>query len=235
MPSMGHGAGDAVMDPVRAFPTSLQFRLGIEFRFPDRPPPPPDSLLPARYLRIQVAFAATRSRRRQPLVRRAAGVRRDGGDREFDPHAAWKQSMCVPPEGISPFGQPPPETIVFDQWVRVPAVPPTAALTTAFTLIGPDNPNAPSNHFLSVPYPRPRVDGVELKVAGVNYFCHTRCALTRDVREWIAVSFDQFCPPERASSDYVVAVESGESTGPAQKGRPAPPLPPVPYTIDPAW
>jgi hypothetical protein len=136
----------------------------------------------------------------------------DDGDREFDPHAAWKPSSVLPREGISPFGQPPPEKIVLDQWVGVPAVLPTTALTTAFTLIAPDKSDVPSNHFLSIPYPRPTIDGVELKVTGVNY--HTERELDfrpRHVGAWIAVSFDRFWPPDRASADYVVAVEPLEA------------------------
>ncbi len=158
-----------------------------------------------------------------------------GGDRAFHPKdTSWKKFAVFPLEGISPFGLPQPEKIVLDRWLAVPAVPPTAALTTAFTLIGPDD-RTGTNHFVSASYPQPRADGVELKVAGVNYFCQHELPLTGDVGEWIAVSLDQFWPPERASSDYVVAVESVESTGPVRKGSVAAPLPPAPYTIDPAW
>jgi hypothetical protein len=227
------------MDPVRAFPRSLQFQLGIEFRFPDRPPPPPDSLLPARYLRIQVASPPPDRVDGSPWYKGLRVYDDDGSDREFDPHAAWKQSSVFPLEGISPFGQPPPETIVFDQWVRVPAVPPTAALTTAFTLIAPDKPDVPSNHFLSIPYPRPTIDGVELKVSGVNYHTEGVLDFTSDVGAWIAVSFDRFWPPERASADYVVAVPSDNvvAVEPPHRitnnGGNTAPL--APYPIEHAW
>ena len=228
---MGHAAGDLVMDPVRAFPTRLEFRLGIEFRFPDSPPPPSDSLLPARYLRIQVASPPPD---RVDRSRWFEGLRvhdDEGGDREFDPHVPWKQSIVLPRVGISPFGQPPPKAIVFDEWVCVPAVPATAALTTAFTVIGPDKPDVPSNHFLSIPYPRPTIDGVELSVTGVKYHTVGVLHFTREVvaepefqQAWIAVSFDQFAPEERASADYVVAVE--------QLAEPPQSTPFAPYGID---
>jgi hypothetical protein len=236
---MGHPGGDVVLDPVRAFPRRLQYQLGIEFRFPDRPPSPPDSLLPARYFRIQVA---------SPPPNRVDGSRwfeglrvydDDGGDREFNPNAPWKPSCVFPLEGISPFGQPPPKTIVFDQWVGVPAVPPTEALTTAFTLIVPDKPDVPSNHFLSIPYPRPTIDGVGLTVTGVNYQTEGVLDFTHDVGRWIAVSFDRFWPPERASADYIVAVPSDNDVA-VEKRRgvtngDAKTAPLAPYPIDPAW
>jgi hypothetical protein len=227
---MGHGAGDAVLDPVRAFPRGLQFRLGIEFRFSDRPPPPPESLLPARYLRIQVASPPPDRVDGSPWYN-GLRVYDDGSDREFDPNASWKRSTVFPQEGISPFGQPLPETIVFDQWVRVPAVPPTAALTTAFALIAPDRPDVPSNHFLSVPYPLPTIDGVELEVAGVNYYTEGVLDFTRDVDACIAFSLDQFRPPTRASADYVVAVEPVKIGGKGGAGTALL----APYPIDPAW
>jgi hypothetical protein len=232
----GHAGGDVVMDFVQALPGGLQYQLGIDFRVPDRPPPSPDSLLPARYLRIQVASPPPDRVDGSPWYK---GLRvyddDDGDDREFDPDAdGKKQSNVFPLEGISPFGQPPSETIMFDRWVRVAAVQPTEALTTAFTLIGPDTPKILSNQFLSVPYPRPTIDGVELKVAGVNYYTEGVLDFTSDVGPWIALSFDGFGPPDRASTDYVVAVAEraerrGATNGDADK------VPLIPYPIDPAW
>jgi hypothetical protein len=237
----GHPGGDVVLDPVQAFPRRLQYQLGIEFRIPDRPPTSPDLLLPARYLRIQVASPPPR---RVDDSRWFEGLRvydDDGGDREFDPDAPWKQSTVLPLEGISPFGQPPPGTIVCDQWVGVPAVPPTEALTTAFTLIAPDKPDVPSNHFLSVPYPRPTIDGVELEVAGVNYYTEGVLDFPQPqkVGAWIAVSFDRFWPPERASADYIVAVPRDNDVAVETRlgvtNGDADTAPLAPYPIDPAW
>lgn len=226
---MSHPSSDAVMDPVRACRHSLQFRLGVQFRLPDRAPPSLESLLPARYLRIQVA---------SPPPRRIDGSRWQDGlrvhddtenGREFDASdPTWKQSGVFPLEGIAPLDQPPPETLVLDQWLAVRAVPPTAALTNTFTLMASSLPSVgTTNHFLSVPYPAPVVDGKQLEVAGVTYYCQEVLPLTRGAKDWIAVSFDRFWPPERASADYIIAVEAcPEPNGEA--GR-------VPWKINPWW
>ena len=99
---MSHAVSDAVMD-LRVCPDSLHFRLGVQFRIPDQAPPSLESLLPARYLRIQVA---------SPPPRRIDGSRwqdglrvRDGtkNGREFDADdPTWKKSGVFPLEGISP-------------------------------------------------------------------------------------------------------------------------------------
>jgi hypothetical protein len=234
---MGHGAGDAVLDPVRATTRSLQFRLGIEFRFPDRPPAPPESLLPARYLQIQVASPPPDRIDGSPWYSGLRVYDNDGGDREFIPEdATWKQTGVFPREGISPFGQPQPETLVYDRWVRIAAVPPVAALTTAFALTDPDQPDPDSNHFLSIPYPRPTIGGTELTVAGVNYYTEGTLDFTKNADKWIAVSFDRFWPPERASADYVVEVKAlakQQQRLVAAGGGDAVPL--APYPIDRAW
>ena len=118
---MSHAVSDAVMD-LRVCPDSLHFRLGVQFRIPDQAPPSLESLLPARYLRIQVA---------SPPPRRIDGSRwqdglrvRDGtkNGREFDADdPTWKKSGVFPLEGISPLDQPPPDTLVLDRWLAVPA------------------------------------------------------------------------------------------------------------------
>jgi hypothetical protein len=233
---MGHGAGDAVLDPVRATTRSLQFRLGIEFRFPDRSPTPPESLLPARYLQIQVASPPPNRIDGSPWYSGLRVYDNDGGDREFDPEdATWKQTGVFPREGISPFGQPEPETLVYDRWVRIAAVPRVAALTTAFALTAPDQPDRDSNHFLSVPYPRPTIGGAELQVAGVNYHAEGTLDFARDAGEWIAVSFDRFWPPERASADYVVEVQVPPKQQRLEVTGSGDSVPSTPFPIDRAW
>jgi hypothetical protein len=226
---MSHPSSDAVMDPVRACPHSLEFRLGVQLRLPDRAPPSLESQLPARYLRIQVA---------SPPPRRIDGSRWQDGlrvhddsenGREFDASdPTWKQSGVFPLEGISPLDQPPPETLVVDRWLAVRAVPPPAALTTTFTMTVPSLGSVgTTNHFISVPYPVPVVDGKELEVAGVTYYCEEVLPLTGEPKDWIAVSFDRFWPPERASADYIIAVEACREPD-AGAGR-------VPWKINPWW
>ena len=221
---MSHAVSDAVMD-LRVCPDSLHFRLGVQFRIPDQAPPSLESLLPARYLRIQVA---------SPPPRRIDGSRwqdglrvRDGtkNGREFDADdPTWKKSGVFPLEGISPLDQPPPDTLVLDRWLAVPAVPPTAALTTTFLLKDP----SPSNDFISVHYPAPVVDGKELEVAGVHYYCEGVFPLTGEAKKkWVAVSLARFFPRERTSADYIVAVEAcPEPTVRASQ---------VPWKINPWW
>jgi hypothetical protein len=228
---MSHASSDAVMDPVRACPHSLQFRLGIQFRIPNRAPPSLASLLPARYLRIQVA---------SPPPNRVDGSSWQSGlrvhdhtenGRKFDASdPTWRQAEVFPLEGISPLDQPAPETLVLDQWLAVRSVPPTAAIPTTFTLTVPSLRSVGmTNHFLSVPYPAPVVDGKELKVAGVTYFCEEVLSLTGEAKDWIAVSFDRFWPPERASADYIVAVDACPKTETgANDNR-------VPWKINPWW
>jgi hypothetical protein len=132
---MSHAVSDALIDPVRACRHSLQFRLGVQFHTPGKVPPL-ESLLPARYLRIQVASLPPDridGSRWQDGLRVHDGTKNGREFDESDP--TWKQSGVFPLGGISPLDQPSPDTLVLDRWLDVPAVPPTAALTTTFTLI----------------------------------------------------------------------------------------------------
>jgi hypothetical protein len=206
---MSHAVSDAVIDQVRACPDSIRFRLGLQFYSPGRVPPL-ERLLPARYLRIQAASP--------PPGRIDDSGWQDGlrvydgteNGREFDASdPTWKQSGVFPLEGISPLDQPPPDTLVLDRWLAVPAVPPTAALTTTFTLTPPKRGSVgTTNHFISVDYPMPVGDGEGPKVAGVAYYCEAVLRFTRKAEDWIALSFSRFYPHERQSADYIIAVEA---------------------------
>jgi hypothetical protein len=219
---MSHAVSDALIDPVRACRHSLQFRLGVQFHTPGKVPPL-ESLLPARYLRIQVASLPPDridGSRWQDGLRVHDGTKNGREFDESDP--TWKQSGVFPLGGISPLDQPSPDTLVLDRWLDVPAVPPTAALTTTFTLITdrrqrssvinslPPKPGSAetTNHFISLPYPAPVVDGEELEVASVAYYREAVLPFTPEAKDWIALSLSRFYPPERETADYIIAVES---------------------------
>jgi hypothetical protein len=209
---MSQGSGDAVLDPVLACPHSLTFRLGVEFGLPNRTPPPLESLLPARYFRLQVA---------SPPPDRIDGSSWKTGLRVFDESANgrdfrdfeendsyWKEKGVFALGGISSLDQPLPEKLVLDTWLAVPAVHPSEALTRAFDLTAPDKPTGePINHFLSARYPQPIVEGRRLGLASVSYYWEGELPLTGDVGNFIAVSLDAFQPPDRFSVDYIVAVD----------------------------
>jgi hypothetical protein len=196
-----------VLDFLSADRGHLTFRLGVQFRDPLQPAPAPESLLPARYVRLQVA---------SPPPGRVDGTAWDdglvvtGGGPFKRADQPPKDGRVDPLGGIAPLGQPDPKTIVFDRWFAVPAVPPTRALTRTFAM-GTANPAIRPLSFLSVPYPDPRINGKRLAVAGVDYYSETKIEFDREVDsadgDWIvAVSLDRFFPPERASADYIVRV-----------------------------
>jgi hypothetical protein len=204
---VGEGSKDGVLEALSADPERLRFRLGVQFRDLVWPAPPQGSLLPARYVRIQVA---------SPPPRRVDGSEWEEGLRlssgaAFDPRNPPADGRVSPLHGIAPLGQPRPKTIVLDRLLAVPAVPPTQALTRTFTLAPPDPKSQPIS-FLSVPYPAPSIDGTPLRVAGVTYYAEDELAFDRPVDrpvdgDWIAVSLDRFFPPERDSADYIIRLE----------------------------
>jgi hypothetical protein len=197
---------DAVLDFLSAGPHVLTYRLGVQFREPLRPPPPANSVLAARYLRIQVA---------SPPPQRVDGtswemglVTSDGVP--FDPASLPANGQATPLKGIAPLALPDPNTIVFDRWLAVPAVLRTEALTTTFAFDSADPKTTPLS-FLSAFYPSTRIDGIPLPTAGVAYYTDGGIVFDRPVDtkkdgNWIAVSLERFFPPERASADYIVRV-----------------------------
>lgn len=222
---MSHASSDGVMEPVRACPHLIQFRFGLEFRVPNRARASSGSPLLARYVRIQAAWPPPRRVDRSDW---RDGLVLEGGRRFEAGNKGWRSSGVLPLEGIAPLDQPPPATVVLDLWLRVPRVPPAEAATETFTLTLPGRKGSveKANHFLSVPYPPPVVDGRMLAVAGVTYACRGELRWTRDLvdqggkdagKDYVAVSFDRFWPPERASADYIVVIEncgSSSATGP---------------------
>ena len=146
----------------------------MAFRQPLRPAASTESLLPARYVRLQVASPPPR--RVDGTLWKEGLVDSDGTP--FDPGRPPADKDVVPLGGIAPLGQPDPETIVLDRWLAVPAVPPTRSLTRTFAMGTADTATRPLT-FLSVPYPDPSVDGTRLDVAGVAYYCEGKIVFDR--------------------------------------------------------
>jgi len=196
-----------VLDFLSAGREQLTFRVGLQFRDPLQPPPPPGSVLPFRYIRVQVA---------SPPPQRVDGTRwmdglRDSRGNPFDPDNPPEDGEVSALQGIAPLGQADPATIVLDRWLAVAAVPPRQALTRTFILLGTPNPPEGPLSFLSVPYPDPSINGTRLTEAGVAYYrAGAHFAFDRSVDaadgDYVAVSLDRFFPAERASADYIVRV-----------------------------
>ena len=204
---MGHGTSDAVMEFLQVGGQQIEYRLGVEFRLPTAVPPL-GSLLPARYLRVQVT---------SPPPDRVDGSRwfdglrvRDGspGGRVFNPaDRSWQSPGGVfPVPGTSPLAQPRPETLVYDGWITANAVAPSEALATCFDLIPTDSPTAaPLNHFISISYEPLPVAGQKLSVVGVNYYRRDVLDLTRPIDGYCAVCLGtNFYPAGRNSAEYIV-------------------------------
>jgi hypothetical protein len=97
-----------------------------------------------------------------------------------------------------------------DAWLAAPDGPAPAARPEMFMAIGP-----PSSEdrlgFLSVPYPQPPPGQVEVNFKA-TLICEWKASpvpLEEDEeKNWIAISFDQFTPPERSSADYLAQLQA---------------------------
>jgi hypothetical protein len=211
------GSPDGIVDFLRAELDKLTCRLGVQFRDPLLPPPSLDSLLPARYVRVQVASPPPP---RVDKTRWDEGLQ-DGGGRPFSPGRPPTDGVVNPLKGIAPLTQPDPSTIVLDRWLALPAVSLTRALTRTFAF-GSANPALTPLSFLSTFYPQLSINGTPITVAGVTYYAEKELVFDRPVDvdndgEWVAVSLERFFPPERPSADYIVNV-GGNHTKPVPAG-----------------
>jgi hypothetical protein len=195
---VGQGTNDGVLEIWAAGRDHLTIRLGVQVRDPRRQV----KLLPARYVRLQVASPPPR---RVDGTTWVEGLVTNTGDR-FDPDSPPADREVFPLGGIAPLGQPNPGTIVLDRWFTVPASPRSAPIFT----LGPAGPVGGPLSFQSVPYPDPRIDGATLLEAEVDYLYEKkRVDFDREVNVaddgvWVAVSTERFFPPERASADSIV-------------------------------
>jgi hypothetical protein len=195
---VGQATNDGVLEIWDAGSDHLTIRLGVQVRDPEREV----ELLPARYVRLQVASPPPR---RVDGTTWVEGLVTNNGD-QFDPDTAPADVEVLPLGGIAPLGQPDPRTIVLDRWFAVPVALKRAPIFT----LGPAGPVGGPLSFPSVPYPDPRIDGKTLLEAEVDYlYERKRVDFDREVNladngVWVAISTERFFPPERASADSIV-------------------------------
>jgi hypothetical protein len=203
-------SSDAAIDVLRVCRDGIRFRFALELHVPRfHPEGPPGKALPTRYQWIQAASPPP-TRDGAPWedgIRINDGTREDRAFRPTDPGGddAWRQYGVFCEEGAPSLDRPKPDTIVLHQRLAVPF---EWARKIPFHQKG-----VRLKGFLSVPYPLELpdddvVDGVVY--VGVNYFGEYTLAWTRPLKQgaWVAISFDDFHPPERGSADYIVQVEN---------------------------
>jgi hypothetical protein len=212
---MANQAGsDAVLQPLDVRPDGIRFRLGIGLRSARRGPGPADARIPARYVRVQIASPPPARVRGGQSSNWNDGLHVDGvkGKRQFQPGGNdWADLAVSPAAGIPQLGPPHPDTILFDQWVAVPAVPATEAPARVFKMAGP---RAGDTAILSVHYDQPMLNGEPLEWAGVSHYLLTTLEFEfgRTAGRWLAVSFEQFQPERRQpSADYILKVDERAS------------------------
>jgi hypothetical protein len=224
----GQPTSDAAFDLHRICLHGIQFTYGIDLYLPGYGRKPPETTPPSRFQRIQVS--------RPPPARASNGgawsdnIYVDPTDDDLTLEAAlatgaWKrQDLFYLPdlfslyqEGIASLGEPPANTIILDKLLTIPFVhtlaapdgPAPAARPEMFMAIGP-----PSSEdrlgFLSVPYPQPPPGQVEVNFKA-TLTCEWKASpvpLEEDEeKNWIAISFEQFTPPERSSADYLARIQ----------------------------
>ena len=183
---------------------------------PLRSAPPPDSLLPARYVRIQVASPPPQRVDGTTWARRSGG---DGGGR-FEPGRTTRgREGRSPRRRRAPRPTGPDERSCSTGGSPFPPCRPRQALTRTFD-IGPADPSLSPCSFLSAPYPGASIGGKRLAVAGVAYYFEGTIRFDRAAEdEWIAVSLERFFPPERPSAELIVRVQPGPGAGPGVEPR----------------
>jgi hypothetical protein len=223
----GQATSNAVFDLLRVCLHGIQFTYGIDLYLPGYGRKPPEKEPPPRFQRIQVSHPppARASNSGAPawdediyvgpevdaLTLKAA---RAGGS--WKPHDRFylPDLFSLYQEGIASLGVPAQDTIILDKLLTIPFVhsladgQSPAAASAMFMAIGP--PSSKDRHgILSVPYPQPSPGQVE-----VNYKATLTCQWKTDLPrklekdEWIAISFDQFTPPERSSADYLAQLQA---------------------------
>ena len=224
----GQSTSDAALELHRVCLHGVQFTFGIDLYLPGSGRKPPDTTPAPRFQRIQVAHPPPQ--RTSTVGGRAwqDGIYIDPADDEaiLDESALedgrWKRQdrfylpdlFSLYQEGIASLGVPPADTVILDKQLTIPFVHTLAAQVgqapaarpEMFIAIGPP-PLQDRLGFLSVPYPQPMPGQVE-----VNYKATLTCQwkggfLPELEHEWIAISFDQFTPPERSSADYLAQVQ----------------------------
>jgi hypothetical protein len=196
----------------------MDYRLGLQFHLLSEAPLR-KGLEPVRRLRLQVA---------SPPPKRLDGSNwfdglrvNDGTERgrAFDRgDEIWRELGVFAPEknelknemGLRNLCVPDPDTLIFNEIIEVPLVDASRQRRTATTLLRSGEPVVgEADHFLSVYYETPVINGVRLTAAAVTYHIQGTLAFIRDADEWIAASLTEFEPENRESADYIAPVDEG--------------------------
>ncbi|MFC7534230.1 hypothetical protein [Actinoplanes sp. GCM10030250] len=188
---MGLPVSDAAFELVGACVHALRFAVGTPLDYPyaaasiatTNPPP-------ALYRRVLVASPPP-SREGKPWH---TGLTVKEQPFQPDTHADQLAEVRLE-EGIASLDLPDPQGIVLDRWFSVPRQQGTMSF--------------PGSDFgrclLSVQYWSPAEPGVESVTKQVDYYGTYRMEFDPPLTEdWIAVSIDNFWPPERDSADLLI-------------------------------
>jgi hypothetical protein len=226
----GQPTSDAALDLHRVCQHGVQFTYGIDLYLPGSGRQPPATTPAPRFQRIQVAHPPPE--RASNVGGRAwydsiyVDLKDDQATLESalrDGSWRWQDRFYLPDlfslyqEGIASLGVPADDTIILDKQFTIPFVhtlaapdgQAPAARPEMFMALGPPLPKDRLG-FLSVPYPQASPGQVE-----VNYKTKLTCQWKGsplpqpedDKKKWIAISFDQFTPPERSSADYLAQIQ----------------------------
>jgi len=133
--------------------------------------------------------------------------------RPFDPgDESWRKfGVFAPrkeeggPENLRP---PDRETLIFDDDITVPLVEESARRRTATTLLRSGEPViGEADHFLSIFYAVPVINGKTLSAAAVTYHTTGTLEFTQEPGPWIAVCLGRFEPRDRVSAEYIAPVD----------------------------
>jgi hypothetical protein len=206
---MSQAGSNAIFDFLQICPHGVKLIFGVIT--PPNPQAAPGSRLPAIYRPIQAS---------SPPPARADGSAWESGILLADgqplqassPGDEWRDQGVRFVEDVASLGQPPPDTIVLDQWLTLPANPVDRPFTNEVDRMG----------FLSASYPQPVIGAAGETHVQVDYNADfdlrdLRWSKPLEQGSWVAISFDRFWPPERESVEYIARVRDCDHplTGPA--------------------
>jgi hypothetical protein len=187
------GTSDAVFGLVNACVHALRFVFGAPLGYPYGLPLADDPDQHALFRRIQAASPPpTRAGQPWPTGMLLAG-------QPFQPESGLdKLAEVVCEEGIASLDQADPDTVVLDEWFRVPRQEKVVPF-----------PGTDGGYTLSIRYWSPIPDGHVSAEKTVTFYDDTlRLRWNRElaVGDWVAVSFDAFWPAERDSADILFPI-----------------------------
>jgi hypothetical protein len=229
---------DAILDVRFICRHGIEFDRAIEPYLPSAEPylpgydrRAPTTVLPPRFEQIQVASPPPKRAARGAKLAWQYGIYlADGGEFDPDKDAELLRQGIHHLEGIPSLDVPDPENIILDKLLTVPFVHDVAAPAgqaqaaqsgggpAMLVTLGRQSPQDPPG-FLSVPYPQPSRGQIEVNFRQ-TFICKwkekTKHNFGLEIQNqatnnpWVAVSFDQFWPPERSSADFITQVQPCE-------------------------